>query len=132
MEQIRISNAEWIDLWQGLSVMVDEYCLTVLARVEGETTELHDGKIADLEFKNSQMQLQVDRFRAKHKNRVSAQSTFTMEIMAILLDNVVTLQQIHREVYTGCDCLFCTLTEMSAKACIEMVKILSNAIITEE
>lgn len=125
------TERQWLDLWQGLGRLVTDYCVTVETRIDGLTTELHESKITEVALKTDKLQIQIDNFTATRKP-IRAQSHLTFEVLGSLLDTVLVMREIDRDICGNCDCDECSLTDLTAVACIEFVKILSSATITEQ
>lgn len=131
MSDNTLTENEWLDLWEILGHTVKQYGNAVLYRVDGLTTELHESKITQMDIRNGNTQIQVDRYKAQRKP-FRAQSKITFDVLATFLDTVVVLREIDRDVCENCECEKCLMVDLLAVGCIEMVKMLSAITVTPE
>lgn len=131
MSQNTLTGKQWLSLLETLGQTVHEYGHTVAMRVDGRLTELQRSKLTQMDFRNGQIEIQVDRHKAA-KKRFKAQTGLALEVLAGHLDTVVVLREIDREVSENCECMKCFLVDLSALGCIELVKMLSAVTVTDE
>lgn len=131
MSDNTLTEDQWLNLWEGLGLIVKQYADVVFARTQGLTSELHDSKITEMTTKNIRFQIEVDNYQASGK-AIRAQSKITWEVMASYLDAVVLLREIDRDVCENCDCDKCLMVDLLAVGAIELVKMLTATEITAE